>query len=299
MANMSLGHRQGKIFARVVAFLRLVRLPNCLMMGFAVIVGETIALRGGFDLTLAVLGYLVGFFLLGASMVINDYYDIEIDRINNPSRPIPSGMVSRAEAKSYAFALAFAGLFTAALINWSSFLVALLATASMVAYNARLKPTGLIGNMIVSANIAVPFVFGGFAVSELAPSLLIFALLAFLSGLGREVIKGIMDVPGDKQRGIRTVAVRYGETKAAYLGAGLFLVAVLLSALPLVYGLVSILYVPFVLLCDLGFLYSSVSLLRKPTARNSRRAKSHALVWMTLGLVAFIAGAFGQPIGWP
>ena len=266
------------------------------MMGFAVVVGETIALRGGFEPRSAALGYLTGFFLTAASMVINDYYDLEIDRINNPKRPLPAGIVSLTEAKFFALLCVVAGLIAAFSINLPSLAVAALATLSMLGYNAKLKPTGLLGNGIVSANVAVPFVYGGFAVNSLAPSLLVFALLAFLSSLGREVTKGIVDVPGDSKRGIRTVAARYGATNAARLAVCLYVAAVSLSVLPIALDTVSALYLLFVLASDAGFLLSSASLVRDSSVSNSRRVKTRVLLWMTLGLLAFLAGAFGKPV---
>ena len=65
---------------------------------------------------------------------------------------------------------------------------------------------------MVSANVAVPFIYGGFAVESTSMfPLLIFALLAFLSSLGREVVKGIVDVPGDAAKGVRSIAVTRGN----------------------------------------------------------------------------------------
>jgi geranylgeranylglycerol-phosphate geranylgeranyltransferase len=57
-------------------------------------------------------------------------------------------------------------------------------------------------------------------------------------------------------------------------------------------GLVSWLYVPIVLACDLGFLYSAYSIVKDHSPKNALRSKNQALVWMLLGLIAFIAGGF-------
>ena len=45
-----------------------------------------------------VLGFVTGFAICAFSMVANDYYDIEVDRVNQPTRPLPSGAVSMREA---------------------------------------------------------------------------------------------------------------------------------------------------------------------------------------------------------
>ncbi|HKM50362.1 MAG TPA: UbiA family prenyltransferase, partial [Candidatus Bathyarchaeia archaeon] len=72
-------------------------MPNSVMEGFAVIVGEIIATP--YVTGQAVLfGYLTGFVLLAAGNIVNDYFDRDVDAINEPGRPLPSGSVSLAQA---------------------------------------------------------------------------------------------------------------------------------------------------------------------------------------------------------
>ena len=206
---------------KIVGLLTMMRLPNCVMIGFAVIVGEIISSvivpsRAVFY------GFLAGFFLLAASMVVNDYFDREIDLINEPKRPLPSGVVGTTEALSFAAILGSLGLLSASKTGIPTLMIALLSLVIMISYNAKVKKTGLLGNVLVSTNVAIPFVYGGFAVASLNWSLAIFALLAFLSSVGREIVKGIVDVPGDKSRGVRSIAVTKGNAIAGKYGATLF-----------------------------------------------------------------------------
>jgi geranylgeranylglycerol-phosphate geranylgeranyltransferase len=260
------------------------------MIGFAVIVGEIISSvivpsRAAFY------GFMAGFFLLAASMVVNDYFDREIDLINEPKRPLPSGVVSRTEALSFAAILGSLGLLSASKTGIPTLLIALLSLVIMISYNARVKKTGLLGNVLVSTNVAIPFVYGGFAVASLNWSLAIFALLAFLSSVGREIVKGIVDVPGDKSRGVRSIAVTKGNAIAGKYGATLFLAAVALSALPLLFGLVTYYYIPLVVICDIGFVLTAYSILINPSPGNAKRSKKYVLLWMTFGLLAFVLGS--------
>ncbi len=270
-------------------FVEISRMPNCLMMGFAVIIGEFMSLGSKVPFQSGVLGFLVGFILAAGSMTINDILDAEIDAVNVPSRPIPSGRVSKTEAAVFAAIALIAGLTIAFLLSLTNFLIAILAVCLMLYYNRFGKKTGLLGNAVVSANLAIPFLFGG-AVGGINTTLFVFALLAFLAGMGREIIKGMTDVPGDSKKSVRTVAVSYGLSFASKAGAMFFVAAVLLSTVPILLGLVSQLYVPIVLACDIGFLYSAYSVVNDPSPANALMAKKHALVWMLLGLVAFIAG---------
>jgi len=274
---------------RIVGLLSMMRLPNCVMIGFAVIVGELIA-STTVPARAAFYGFMTGFLLLAASMILNDYFDREIDAINEPQRPLPSGVVKPSEALSFAVILGSLGLLFAANSGIATLFIALASIAVMISYNARIKKSGLLGNAFVSTNVAIPFIYGGFAVGSPTWSLGIFALLAFLSSMGREIVKGIVDVAGDTAKGVRSVASTKGNANAAKYGAGLFIAAVALSGLPLLLGLVSYYYVPLVAICDIGFLLTAYSLLTNPSPKNAKRSKNFVLVWMTFGLLAFVIG---------
>ena len=116
--------------------------------------------------------------------------------------------------------------------------------------------------------------------------------MIFLSNTGREIIKGIVDVEGDRSRGVRTLAVARSPRTTAVTAAVFYLSAAAISFIPLYFGLVSIWYVPFVMLTDLGLIYSSYSVMRNQTRENSRRVKNRILLWMASGLVGFIIGSF-------
>lgn len=277
--------------SEISGFLGIARIPNCIMMGFAVIIGEFMSLGPAMPVYSATVGFLVGFSLVAGSMAINDILDVDIDRINNPSRPIPSRRVSKTGAAAFAVVALVLGLLLASVLSSLNLAIAILAVILMLYYNRFGKRTGLFGNAVVSANLAIPFIFGG-AVGGVKSSLYVFALIAFVAGMGREVIKGMADIAGDSKRGVRTLAVSKGLDVAAKTGAVFFVVAVLLSAIPATLGLVSWLYVPPVLVCDLGFIYSAYSIVKDPSSGNALRSKNQALIWMLLGLVAFVAGGF-------
>ncbi len=280
---------------RLKGFIKLIRPINCLMMGFAVMVGASLLGTGWEkpDLPLRLLlGFVTAYTLTGASMAINDYYDREIDAINEPDHPIPSGLVSPMESLIIAALLTVIGLSAAALTNPPCLAVATLAWIIMITYNTRGKRTGLPGNLLVSACVSIPFIYGGLLVGgRVGATNLIFACLAFLSNTGREVNKGIVDIPGDRSRDIRTVAVSHGGKTAAYVASTFYLTAVGLSLLPPIFNFVSFWYIPIVAITDVGFIISSILLIRRPTRKNAKRIKNLALLWMAVGMVAFIAGA--------
>lgn len=275
---------------KIVSLVSMMRLPNCAMIGFAVIVGELIA-STTVPVRSAIYGFMAGFLLLAASMVLNDYFDREIDAINEPTRPIPAGVIKPTEAFSFALILGAIGFWFAANTGIPTLIIAFASVIIMILYNSSIKKTGLLGNAFVSTNVAIPFVYGGFVVASPTWSLGIFSLLAFLSSMGREIIKGIVDVSGDTAKGVKSVAATRGTAQAAKYGAALFIAAVGLSALPLLLGLVSYYYIPLVAICDIGFLLTAYSLLTNSSPKNAKRSKNYVLVWMTFGMLAFLIGA--------
>jgi len=274
---------------KLVGLFSKMRLPNCVMIGFAVIVGELIA-SPIISTDAVFFGFMAGFLLLAASMILNDYFDREIDAINEPKRPLPAGVVKPSEAFTFSIILAALGFWFAKNSGIATLLIALLSVGLMISYNSKVKKTGLLGNAIVSTNVAIPFIYGGFVVGSPTWSLGIFSLLAFLSSMGREIVKGIVDIAGDSTKGVRSLAATRGVAVAAKYGAALFILAVALSVVPLALGIVSFYYVPLVVICDIGFLLTSYSVLTNSSPRNAKRNKSYVLLWMTFGLLAFIVG---------
>jgi geranylgeranylglycerol-phosphate geranylgeranyltransferase len=276
-------------------FVRLMRPVNCVMMGFAVMVGAVLANPqfSSVDWLNVFYGFITGFMLTAASMTINDYYDRAIDAINEPSRPIPSGSVGAREALAFVFVLSVVGFVFAYLASVLCLAVAVISWILVVTYVTVGKRTGLPGNFLVSACVAIPFIYGSIVViSQVQLNVLLFASMAFLSNTGREITKGIVDVKGDKAQGVKTLAARYGERNAAVVAALFYVSAVSLTPLPWILSLVSFWFIPFVLVTDVGFAVSSFFLVRDYSRENARKIKNLVLLWFIIGLLAFVVGAF-------
>jgi geranylgeranylglycerol-phosphate geranylgeranyltransferase len=274
---------------KLKGYLQIIRPLNCTMMGFAVIVGASLVSVISFNINL-VLGFLTSFSLTAASMVINDYYDREIDTINEPNRPIPRGDVSPKEAQGFAIILCLIGYIAAFATNFPSFIVAILALIISIAYITKGKCTGLPGNFLVSASVVIPFIYGGLTLGQIETPTLLFVAIVFLSNTGREITKGITDVEGDRSHNIKTIAVTYGEKTAAICAAAFSLFAVGLSPVPWIWGLVSDWFLPLVILTDIGLIVSSIMLLRDYSKKNAKKIKKLSLFWFLTGLLAFIFG---------
>jgi len=282
------------------AYLRLIRPPNSVMEGFAVVVGIVVASKNYHDIfsVTALLGFLTGFFLTSYSMISNDIYDLEVDKVNQPTRPLPSGAVKLQSAKYMSLLLLALGLLVSVPLGIANFVIALIFAVLVWYYNYQGKRFGLIGNSLVSLSLAIPYIYGSIAIGYYGLNLgYLLALTSFLAGMGREVLKGIADVKGDVQRKIRTLAISRGIKFSRVTVAAFFLLAVASSALPVLSGLLGkSLLVYSVLICipDGIFLFLTVRVLLMKNESESLRLKSIALVGMMSGLLAyFIAGILG------
>ncbi len=276
------------------AGISLIRPLNCAMIGFAVIVGEFVSKPLAIPLLYSGFGYLTGFCICAYSMVVNDVYDLEVDRVNQPSRPLPSGKITSRGAIRLSVVLLLAGLAFSTLTRniWALVIAGTYAFLSWL-YNVRAKKVGIYGNLIVASSLAIPFIYGGVIAGggALGSLLLIMALTSFFAGVGREVVKAIADTAGDTKRGVRSLAIAQGTGKAATAGAFLFALAVMTSWLPFLIGSANLFYSVGVVLPDLIFAYLAVSILRKPSAANALVVKRFALIGMLIGLFVFVGGA--------
>jgi geranylgeranylglycerol-phosphate geranylgeranyltransferase len=292
----------GNAVHKIIGLFRLIRPINCIMMGLATLIGELITYFTLLPFEPSFFGFLTAFTLIGASMTINDYWDRAIDAINMPERPIPSGLVSEKEALFLALVLSIIGLSSALITNLACFIVAIISLSISIFYNVKGKQMGLLGNFMVSACIAVPLLYGGFIYQgwdvplNRLGLLLFFDLMIFCANTGREIIKGIVDVEGDRIRNIKTIAIRYSPRIACFTGTLFFFSAIILSIFPWIYGMVSWIYLPIVSISDGGFIVSSIMLWKDYSKDNVVKVKNMILIWMFIGLVAFAMGGWGRGI---
>lgn len=182
---------------------------------------------------------------MGAN-VINDYYDIEIDRINKPNRPLAAGTVSKKTAFIYFISVYILAWCLAIYMNVWMFLIAFTTSILLFFYSFRLKRTVLWGNLTVSFATAMAFVYGGVAVGHYKETFFP-AAFAFLFHFGREILKDIQDMEGDKQAGANTFPVKYGISRSIGLISVDFILLVFLTAIPYILGIYSIRY--FLTIC--------------------------------------------------
>lgn len=177
----------------------------------AVVLGGYVAGTGAWDkIALAALATL---FVSAAANAWNDYRDIDIDRINQPQRPLPSGMVSPRAALIFSIVLAALSIGLSALISPAALAIAVASNILLYVYSVWLKSTVLLGNATVALISAMSPVFGGVAAGNPRPSLWLGAII-FVGILGREVLKTLADYEGDKAHQVSTISTAIGPRAA-------------------------------------------------------------------------------------
>ena len=172
------------------------------------------------DVVLVLLHALCVATFMGAWNAFNDVLDHEVDALNHPERPIPSGDLTLIQAKAIgraAFllsiisllgAMTVAALFSENLSGWlpsiGIWFVAFLLMfhyEMVVPASFMLKHKGLVGNLAISLLVGIVIVFGAAAVNGISsPLVWIVATVAMLVNAAREIVKDIEDEEGDLDR---------------------------------------------------------------------------------------------------
>jgi geranylgeranylglycerol-phosphate geranylgeranyltransferase len=175
----------------------------------------------------------------------NDYRDIEIDRINQPQRPLPSGMITPRAAVNFAIITALISLVLAAFISWLALGIAVLSIGLLFLYSWKLKSTVLLGNVTVATISALSVMFGGVAAGNVKPTIWL-AVIIFVAILGREILKTMADYEGDLHQNCRTVSTVWGRRMARILFYILAVITIGLMLLPSFYSVYAPIYAAIV-----------------------------------------------------
>ena len=222
----------------VGSWFTLFRFGNSLTGLIGVIFGSLLALdqipRGDLASITILHGLSVWAFMCSWN-ALNDILDVEIDKLNQPNRPLPSGDISLNNAKFLTailmcfslFCLVYAGYISSSIEdgfeNWApSILIWLLAIflltnyESSSNYSLKLKDRGLPGNFAIGLSVGMVILFGAAGVFEpTEPRVLSLFFIGISYNLAREIVKDIEDMEGDEGR--NTLAMRIGVEKARVL----------------------------------------------------------------------------------
>jgi len=266
-------------------FLKLVRFEHGIMFAAAVFIGEIIAGKIP-ETPILVLSLLIPLFSEMGAFALNDYLDIEADKANKrKDRPLVAGIISPGFALWFSILSLLASTVMSWFISLPIFILVLFLNLLAVAYNMKLKDLPLAGNKYIAFTMGIPFIFGNLVVSDFlfAPNIILF-FLGFVAGLGREIVKSVEDMHGDKlARGSNTLPILIGEKHSLITAVILYLVFIPMSYLPFFIGLNGSV-IPYILItaANLLVVYSIWFI----TKKNYSKARK-------LTLIAFVLGLFG------
>jgi geranylgeranylglycerol-phosphate geranylgeranyltransferase len=255
------------------------------------VLGEIVALGGFPPLREAFLGFVCGFFISASAIVLNDYFDLEVDRVNSPDRPLPAGLMTPADAIWLTVVTGVIGLAAALLLSIPAFLLCAFFWSIGCLYNWKFKEAGLVGNLMVSANVGFTFILGGMAVGQPWNGIVwCFALMAFFIDLGEEIAGDAMDIEGDKKRGSRSIAILKGREFALRISRVLFSLVLLISWIPFRAGWMGTSYLILIVITDALIVVFTIRLMQSRTSEEGRKAMRGIYLGALFGVLAAILG---------
>ncbi len=288
-----------EIKRKMKGYLQLLRLHNVVAVVITTSIGwlTVAAFQGVKGLVNPTYPILTVSLVAAGGYVINDYFDVEVDKVNKAYRPIPAGAVGRSEALILSLVLGGFGISLSLTSGPYTFLFAVLNALLTYLYSYRIKEWGFIGNVVVAFEGAASIIYGGLAAAESVGVLrytsfsLLPALYAFLLLLGREVVKTIEDVKADEVRKVKSLPRLYGVKTASLVAASLLSSVVAISTLPVLlgYGLV---YLALTAVTDVVLMYAVRQLMYLHRGGNpeaqAAKLRSVLKIAIFLGSLAFL-----------
>jgi len=283
----------------------IIRPINCLMGALTVIIG-LLNTRSGIPLDKffinLIFGVFVYIFIAASGMVINDIYDLEIDKINRPGRPIPRGSISLKQARILFIIYLCLGLFLS-LLNTIFFSLSIL-NFVLVSFFGFIgwvyakwgKKSGFLGNLVVGVSFSIGLVYGAVLNSSfIPPYILFFFITAFSLLVSREIIKGCEDIEGDKSQGVKTLAIKIGIKNSRNVAVFFALVAIVFFVLPILTDILNpMLFLIFMVLGLMEVAYTIFLMLTSKLVKGDLKKISLLLkIGMLIGLIAFLFASIG------
>ncbi len=300
-------NHKAKTKSKFFSYIQITRPINCLFGSLTVVIGLFNAFSGvGFfhvpnNILVLLGGLFVYIMVAAASNIINDIFDIEIDRINRPNRPIPSGKIQKKTAIIYSGVIMGIGFVISIFLAFFTPNIVLVPLLTVFfggigfIYSWKGKRNGFLGNIMVGIAFSSGIPFGALLIVpflEIPPYLWFFFTTSFCLLISRELVKGMEDIQGDSKYNLKTIANLRGFKFTAWI-SGIFSVgAILTFTIPIIlysFNLVS------VILMVIGnvFVLSSIIFLIKPDLKENQTKASFCLkIGAYLGLLAYLMAIF-------
>ncbi|MBI4163808.1 MAG: UbiA family prenyltransferase [Candidatus Aenigmarchaeota archaeon] len=297
-------------------YIEILRPLNSIMSAVAVLIGGLLVLKW-VDLTL-LLGMVAVILITGAGNVVNDYVDLDADKINRPKRPISSGRIKKNTALCYCILLFAVGIGLSAFINQAALLIAAVNSIILIFYSTTFQHKLFLGNAAVAYLVGSAFLFGGAVSLGQSTNLnllilpLLLMLLSSLSNFSREIIKDLEDFEGDKKSFLKRIknkikgtlerfGMSSGEIKSKVserisigIAVASLAAAIIISPLPYILNILSLSYIIVLVPTDIAFILGIYTITNRRIKNRYHAAQKRIKLAMLLGLAAFIIGILVQ-----
>lgn len=275
---------------KIFAYLKISRPLNSFITFLVIIVASIISIEGTYSVIKIILAGLSGAITASAGNVINDYFDVNIDKINRPDRVLPKGILSLKEALFFYSTLTILALILSVFISLLAFFEVFFAASLLFFYSYKIKKIPLMGNFVVAFLTGFAFIYGAIAVNNIKAAV-IPAVFAFLINFIREIVKDMQDIEGDKLQGINTYPVIKGYKNAKVVVVLFTIVLIILTLFPFVTKLYAIEYFLIVMIfVNPLLIYILKSLYTDDSIKNLGKASNLLKLNMIIGLTAIYFG---------
>jgi geranylgeranylglycerol-phosphate geranylgeranyltransferase len=240
------GRAGAGFFERMAAVARLVRLNSSVTSAAGAILTASMVVPPIPPTQMALIAAVV-VMLSNGGYALNDICDCAIDKINQPSRPIPAGRIGVPHALLIGSASLVAAVVLALpLSRWCIALTAIDA-ALLGSYAVCSKRLGLLKNILVGYLVASGFLIGAYNWNRIDLTIAVLAACAFFGTIAREMVKDVQDIEGDRYYGARTLPIMFGQQIVCVGASACLVLCLILAAVPYVMGLVNSAYLALLL----------------------------------------------------
>jgi len=270
----------------ITALFRLTRTWNLLILVFAQYFTAWFLLKADIFTDWRLLLLCASSALIAAGgYVINDYYDVKIDLVNNPNRVVVGRSVPRRHAILLHGLLSVAGIGLAVFVSWWIVAINIFSVSLLCFYSNLLKRLPFVGNFAVALLTGLSIGVLNILYDVFNPLVIVYAVFAFFMTLVREIIKDMEDLKGDNTYGCKTIPIVWGIRKTKnllYVIIGFFGVAVLL--INQLYVKLQVIYFLMLLFVPLAWLVAQ--LVKADTKKDYSWLSSFCKVIMLLGILS-------------
>ena len=272
------------------AYLTLIRPLNFVITFITVIIAAAVSYISIYPVVNVLLAALTASLTLSSGNIINDIFDVEIDKVSHPERPLVTGFISIKEAFILYFIIQLISLFLSTMISEINLIINLFAAVILFFYSLKLKKVVLLKNIIISGLTGLVFIYGGLSAGHFKYAV-VPALFAFLINMTREIVKDMEDSEGDVRQGIISFPSKAGTVKTKNTVIALIIFLIAFTFYPYITGDYNKYYLVFIILIVIPLLVYFIFSLIKDESKNNLNKLSFILkLDMIFGLIAIYLG---------